>query len=145
MTKPPLADVPIRSADELTRRWATVLDPPVFGARSLWLMWLDDDGRMLPVVIPVDDMPRLPDRALLTGLMSVHDGVTEEHLRGGGHFALAWCRPGRPEITEDDDAWVAALSDALDEQIPGTWSLHLAAAGSVHPLVDPPEDFASRS
>ena len=44
MTKPPLADVPIRSADELTSRWAALLDPPMFGARSLWLMWLGATG-----------------------------------------------------------------------------------------------------
>jgi hypothetical protein len=144
MTTPPRTDVPVRSAAGLTGRWATVLDPPVFGARSLWLMWLDGEGQMLPVVIPVDDLPLVPAPTLLAGLLSVHDGVSEEHLGGGGHFALALCRPGRPEITEDDDEWAEALRDALDDQIVGTWSLHLAAAGSVHPLVDPPEGFATR-
>jgi hypothetical protein len=38
---PPRADVPIRSADELTQRWAELLEPPIFGARSLWLSWLE--------------------------------------------------------------------------------------------------------
>ena len=79
-TTPPLADVPIRSADELTRRWTLLLAPPVFGARSLWLSWLGSDGRMLPVVIPIDDLPELPDAGLLMGLRQVHDGVTEAHL-----------------------------------------------------------------
>jgi hypothetical protein len=138
MTKPPRADVPIRSASELTDRWAAVLEPPIFGAHSLWLMWLDDDGRMLPVVIPVEDMPRLPDHAVLAGLLSVHEGISAERLGGGGHFALALCRPGRPEITADDDSWVDALSEVLDDRIEGSWSLHLAAGGRVHPLIDLP-------
>jgi hypothetical protein len=138
MTKPPLADVPIHSTAELTDRWATVLDPPIFGARSLWLMWLTDDGRMLPVIIPVDDVPRVPDNSLLTGLLSVHDGVSAEHLDGGGHLALALCRPGRPEITEDDDCWLEALSEVLDDELDGNWSLHLAAAGRIQPLVGLP-------
>jgi hypothetical protein len=138
MTKPPLAEVPIRSASELTDRWMAVLDPPIFGARSLWLMWLADDGRMLPVLIPVDDMPRLPDHAVLSGLLSVHDGISDSHLGGGGHLALALCRPGRSEVTEDDDCWVDALSEVLDDRIEGGWSLHLAAGGRVHPLVDLP-------
>ena len=137
MTKPPLADVPVRFAAELTDRWAALLDPPIFGARSLWLMWLDD-GRALPVIIPVDDIPRVPDHAMLAGLVSVHEAISDEHLAGDGHLALALCRPGRPEITEDDDCWLEALSEVLDDRIAGTWSLHLAAAGRVTALVDFP-------
>ena len=138
MTTPPLADVPIRSAEQLTDRWTAVLDPPIFGARSLWLMWLHDDGRPLPVIIPVDDLPRLPDHGQLFGLLSVHEGISESHLGGGGHLALALCRPGRPDITEDDDAWVDALSEVFDDRIEGSWSLHLAAGGRVQPLIDLP-------
>ena len=136
MTTPSLAEVPIRSADELTTRWTVLLDPPVFGARSLWLMWIDDDGLMLPLVIPVDGIPSVPDRDVLGGLLDLHDAVAAEHLDGDGHLAMALCRPGRPEIIEDDDEWAEALHDRLDDgQIDGTWSLHLAAGGSVLPLV----------
>jgi hypothetical protein len=138
MTKPPLADVPVRSAAELTDRWAYLLDPPIFGARSLWLMWLQDDGRALPMIVPVDDIPRVPDHAMLAGLLSMHDGISDAHLDGGGHLAMALCRPGRPEITEDDDCWLEALAELLDDALDGNWSLHLAAAGRVHALVDLP-------
>ena len=141
MTTSRLAEVPIRSAAELTERWAAVLDPPVFGARSLWMMWLDDDGLMFPIVMPIDDLPRLPDDSMVAGLLAVHDGVSEEHLGGGGHFALALCRPGRPEVTDDDDAWVGVLSEVLDDRLDGGWSLYLAAAGRVSALIDPPSDF----
>jgi hypothetical protein len=137
MTKPPLADVPIRTAAELTRRWTTLLDPPVFGARSLWFVWLDADGRMFPVVVPVDGIPHVPDSDTLRGLLRLHDTVTAEHLAGGGHLAMALCRPGPPAITVDDDEWAEALRELLDDgQIDGTWSLHVAAAGAVLPMVD---------
>ena len=137
MTKPSLADIPIRTADELTRRWEQVLDPPVFGRRSLWLMWLDADGLMIPVVVPVDDVPPVPDRAMLWGLRQLHDGVVEQQLTGDGHLAMALCRPGRPAISADDDEWAEALHDLLDDrQIDAGWSLHVAAAGAVLPIVD---------
>jgi hypothetical protein len=138
MTKPPLADVPIRSADDLTRRWTTLLDPPVFGARSLWLTWVDDDGLMLPIVVPIDDLPDRPETGLMSGLLRLHDTVAGEHVHGDGHLAMALCRPGRPEVTEDDDAWAASLQLHLGDRIDGTWSLHLAAAGTVTPLVGAP-------
>src|SRR3712207_1094526 len=95
-TTPPLADVPIRSADELTSRWTMLLNPPEFGARSLWLSWFGADGRMLPVVIPVDDLPVIPDPALVTSLRQVHDSIVEHHLDGDGHLTMALCRPGGP-------------------------------------------------
>jgi hypothetical protein len=135
MTTPSLAEIPVRTTEELTRRWEQLLDPPVFGARSLWLMWLDTDGLMLPVVVPVDDVPSVPDRGMLSGLLQLHDAVTAEHLDGDGHLAMALCRPGRPAITADDDEWAEALRDRLDDgQIDAGWSLHLAAGGSVVPL-----------
>ena len=139
MTKPALAPIPIRSADDLTTRWATVLDPPVFGHRSLWVLWLDDDGLMLPVVVPIDDVPAVPDRALISSLLVMSDGVLAEHLPSDdGHIGFALCRPGAPEVTADDDAWAEALQREFDDAIDGTWSLHLAAAGRVTPLVGPP-------
>jgi hypothetical protein len=115
-----------------------LLDPPVFGARSLWLSWFGVDGRMLPVVIPINDLPLIPEPALVMNLREVHDSIVEQHLAGQGHLAMALCRPGGSEVRGDDDAWVDALSSALDEgQIDGSWSLHLAAGGRVVPVVEP--------
>lgn len=135
----PLADVPILSAAGLTDRWTTLLDPPTFDARALWLMWLDDDGRQLPLVVPVDGIPPVPDRGVLRGLLGLHDAVAAEHLAGEGHLAMALCRPGHADVTEDDAEWAGALRELLDDGLAdGTWSLHLAAGGSVLALVDLP-------
>lgn len=136
MTTPPLAEIPIRSAVDMTARWATLLAPPLFGARSLWLCWLDD-GLMLPVVVPVDEIPARPDRTTLTNLVSVCESVAEEHVLGEAHVAMALCRPGLPAVTRDDEAWAAGLREAFAGS-GGTWSLHLAAGGSVLPMVDLP-------
>lgn len=129
-----LADVPIRSAAELTERWATLLAPPRFGARSLWLLWLGGDGRMLPVVIPVDHVERRPDATLVAGLLEVHRGVAEQFLDGHAHLAMALCRPGGPRMADDDAAWVAELPVMFGADLAGTWSLHLAAGGEVTEL-----------
>jgi hypothetical protein len=139
MTTPPLADVPIRTAEELTARWADMLEPPVFRAHSLWLTWIDSAGLMLPMVLPVDDIPPVPDPGVLAGLRGLHLGVAEDRLSRGGHLAMALCRPGRPKVTKYDDAWAEGLRDALDDLPAGqTWSLHLAAGGTVQAVVGLP-------
>jgi hypothetical protein len=136
-TTPPQAATPITSAGDLDTRWTLLLGPPVFRIRTLWLTWFGSDGRMLPVVVPVDEIPLVPEPALLAGLRQLHDSTVEEHLDGEGHLAMALCRPGAARITDDDDEWADALRSELDG-IDGSWSLHVAAAGSVVRLVEAP-------
>ncbi|SET20563.1 hypothetical protein [Geodermatophilus poikilotrophus] len=136
MTTPPLAQVPVRSAAELTRRWAALLDPPVFAARSLWLLWLTGDGRSLPLVVPVDDLPAVPDRLMLRGLADFHETLTED--LDVTHLAMALCRPGRAVVTAADEEWATGLHTVLDDAIGSSWSLHLAAGGRVVPVVERP-------
>ncbi|WP_448609498.1 hypothetical protein [Geodermatophilus sp. URMC 60] len=136
MTTPPLAEVPVRSAAELTQRWADLLDPPVFATRSLWLMWLTADGRSLPVVVPIEDLPAAPDPLTLRGLVDVHETLTEG--LDVPHLAMVLCRPGHAVITADDDEWAEGLWLLLDDVVEGGWSLHLAAGGRVVPVVGPP-------
>lgn len=136
-----LADVPVRSSLALTRRWVSILQPPVFVRRSLWLAWLGPDGRQSPIILPVDDVPVEPDRRLLTGLLDVHRQVAD-HLGGGDvHLALVLCRPGEPGQDEHNGEWAGALHEVLDDALDGTWSLHLAAGGRVEPLVEAPSFF----
>jgi hypothetical protein len=139
MTKPPLADVPIRSAADLTNRWARLLEPPIFGARSLWLAWIGNDGLMLPVVVPIDDLPELSDYRLLVGLRELHGAITESHLDGKAHLAMALCRPGSPEETNMDYEWAHDFRGLFEEVHTGsTWSLHLAAGGRVSEIAAAP-------
>lgn len=138
MPTTPLTDIPVRSADELIDRWAVLLAPGVFPARSLWLAWFDNAGSMMPVVVPVDDVPPVPDGPLLDGLLGLHDAVVERTGAEGGHLALALCRPGTAETTEDDEAWADVLTDELADRLDGTWSFHVASAGTVRELLEPP-------
>ncbi len=141
VTIPSLTDAPIRSALALTRRWVDVLQPPVFGGRSLWLTWLGTDGHQAPIVVPIDDLPVRPDRARLSSLLDVHRQVADHLADAEAHLAMALCRPGEPAATADDAAWASTLHELLDDALGGTWSLHLAAGGRVEPLVDAPSYF----
>jgi hypothetical protein len=109
----------------------------VFGRRSLWLAWFAG-GVQMPIVIPVDDVPDVPYPRLVSGVLDLNAVVCEQEIDGTGHLAMALCRPGRAAITEDDVEWGAILHESLDDQLDGSWSLHLAAGGRVTPIVDAP-------
>ncbi len=138
MTTPRLADVPVTTPHALRQRWATVLDPPVFATRSLWVMWLRTSGAALPTVVPVDDVPRRPDAPATRNLAELAATVCTEATGGEGHVAFALCRPGHAACTGSDQEWADQLGDALSRAGLKSWSLHLAAGGDVVPLVAPP-------
>ena len=137
MPSPELLHTPVLSAVELTARWSDLLEPPVFGARSLWLAWVRTDGFMLPIVTPIDDIPLRPEPDLMPGLRRLHEAVTAAEPEPL-HLATALCRPGSPLLSADDTAWAATLRAEVGDRIDGGWSLHLAAGGSVVPVGDPP-------
>ena len=136
MTTPAISSAPVRSPAELTDRWRTLLDPPLFRARSLWLTWFDSEGLQSPVVVPVEDLPTTPDPGLYAGFRGLNGAVAESQGRGC-HLAMALCRPGAAKVQDSDDEWVAAFAEVFDGLVDQTWSLHLAAAGEVRPLVEP--------
>ncbi len=139
MTTPALSEVPVRSTLALTRRWVSLLQPPTFGARSLWLAWFDADGIQSPVLVPVDDLPVVPDPSMFDGLRVLNETVVAAQLGEGSHLAMALCRPGEAVVSDSDDEWVDALGEVFDGLVGQTWSLHLAAGGRVEMLVEAPE------
>src|SRR3712207_57445 len=139
MTTPQLADVPVRSALSLTRRWAALLQPLTFPGRSLWLAWFDADGKQSPVLVPVDSLPVSPDPAMFEALRVLNETVVSAQLGDGSHLAMALCRPGEAAVSDSDDEWVDALSEIFDGLVGQTWSLHLAAGGRVETLIEPPD------
>ena len=137
-TTPALADVPVRSAQALTRRWVELLQPPIFDARSLWLAWFDAEGRQSPLLVPIDKLPVTPDPSMFDGLRVLNETVVEAQLGDDAHLAMALCRPGKAVVSDSDDEWVDALGEVFDGLVDQTWSLHLAAGGRVEPLVEAP-------
>jgi len=139
MTTPALTHLPVRSPLALTRRWISLLQPPTFGARSLWLAWFDAEGRQSPVLVPVDDLPETPEPSMFEALRLLNETVVSAHLGDGSHLAMALCRPGEAVVSDSDDEWVDALGEVFDGLVRQTWSLHLAAGGRVEELVGPPD------
>jgi hypothetical protein len=124
---------PVRTDDELRERWKEIVAAETFRERTLWLTWYDPDGQMLPVVVPVDDLPPHPHGEVLDGLAQVVGSVLDGQAPGGS-VAMLISRPGPPSVQGEDQAWARALTSRA---APGvrTRPLHLATSGSVRVLV----------
>lgn len=102
----PLAAAPLTTDAEIEDRVLALIGTA--GHRQLWLMFLDSDDGQLPVVIPLDDLPREPNRAETDVLVGHLAGILAQ-VRAV-QLVLVWERPGRGRLTERDQAWARALA-----------------------------------
>jgi hypothetical protein len=138
MTTRPHPDVPTTSDAELTERWSGLLhlDGPPSG-RRLFLSWLRDDGTMVPVLIPVDELPLEPDRVSIGRLADLHTVVADSEGLDRSDLHLAMCleRPGPATPTPDDAAWCTAIESIVRERDGLDCSLHVHDGHTAVPLL----------
>ena len=104
-------DLPPLLTDDDLRRRIECLIGPALRDRTLWLFFLDGDHRQTPVLVPVEDMPHLPDDTV-----DRLGDVLEELLpdlatdMGPGSVVLVRERLGPDDVLPPDRAWADALA-----------------------------------
>jgi hypothetical protein len=122
-----LNDLVIRTNADLEPMWRLVMGREGPGLRSLWMLLLDEGGRPLPVAVPIDRVPLLPD-SMADGPAEVLSGV-----RNLGDPVLLLSRPGPGHLTEADRQWGRVL-------VPLTrWAVYLYTPSGLHVMA--PDDL----
>lgn len=137
-TSPPLTTTPITDDGQLTQRWADLLlDPGPGQSPTLWLGWVRPDGTMLPLLVPVGELPRRPGWRSLQGVRTVHAEVARLHRVDPDdlHLTLALERPGPAGPTDDDLEWSEAVEEQLAEALEAGCSFHVVDAHRVVQLL----------
>jgi hypothetical protein len=80
--------------------------------RQLWLMFLDDEHRQLPIVIP-HDVPSNPNREHRAGFRAFIADLVDE-IRPSS-IVVVLERPGPDTLTSGDREWFAVVADACRE------------------------------
>jgi hypothetical protein len=117
-------DTLIRNDDDLETLWRNLMGDGGFSRRSVWLLFLDADGRPSPVLVPIDDIPRRPVPLFLDNLRFIVQEIVKTHDTAS--VAMLLSRPGHTTMTKDDCKWARAL-----HQISPTWPIFLAVADTV--------------
>lgn len=99
---------------------ATMLDhlvgligPDVTGPPSIWIAFLDEDDRVLPVAMPVDDLPSFPDTATVTNLSALVRAVLAENFPGARVLG-AVVRADGGDYGAHERRWAGALWRAAE-------------------------------
>jgi hypothetical protein len=124
MTPQTPQDTLINSTTDLQQLWRSLLGDGGFSRRSIWLLFLDEEGRPSPVLVPIDDIPRRPVQRFLDNLRYM-----AHELVGNGDvasMAMLLSRPGQVTMTDEDRTWARAL-----HEISADWPPFLAVADSV--------------
>jgi len=116
---------------DLGLAWEQLMGPHGYDQRSLWLLFLDGEGRTLPAIIPISDLPPVPGEDLLASLGSVLQGVTTS--TEAVSVAMLLSRPGNDVVTDSDRRWARALLNTVPSP-QRTGCIHLATAGRVRAL-----------
>jgi hypothetical protein len=127
MTPPPPYSV-VRTPAELLAMWQGLMGAGGFSVRSVWLVFFDDQFRMQPVIVPIDDLPAEPDPQLIDNLVGVVRGLVDNEA--AATVALLISRDGPTGMTESDRRWARAFRAAFDSAI-APWPLHLATRDQV--------------
>jgi hypothetical protein len=124
-----LDDIVVRTDADLEHVWRTVMGPYPPGLRRVWMLLLDEDGHLRPVVVPIDDMPAVPEPELPAGLARTLDAVRE-----AGDPVLLFSRPGPRRMTDADREWGRVL-DRMSR-----WAVYLYTPSGLR--VFTPDDLA---
>lgn len=103
------------------------------------MVFLDDDSRLTPVIVPIEDIPPEPDDQFVGNLAHVICDLLSDSAAAS--VALLLSRPGARAMTDADRRWARALREAL-EDLP-MWPVHLATRG--HVQVFAPDDLVAAS
>jgi hypothetical protein len=113
----PATAPPLRTDDDVARRVAALIGYAT-GSDKLWLLFVDGDDRQSPVVVPFEELPGMPDGALVTGLGEVLEGILPDltTAAGAGSVVFVRERPGPDDVLAADRAWAEALTTMCRER-----------------------------
>jgi hypothetical protein len=123
----------IRTQADLEEVWRHLMQPLGFAGAGLWLLLIDADGRPLPQMTEVSEVPDRPDAETTSGLAHVLSEVLQG-VEPAGRWAFLRSRPGRGGIDDTDRAWAAALYDMCREHDIPHDVVHLATDADVLPI-----------
>ncbi len=112
---PALPRHPVRDVDDILEVMLSLVGPERAGPPALWLALLDQDGMMLPVVLPLVGIPLRPDPGEVRQVVVAMSDVLQ-HDAPGGSIAAAVVRAAGGDRGSFERSWEHALRTATADR-----------------------------
>jgi hypothetical protein len=122
--------VPVLTDTEVLDRVRCLVDEDAWRRRSLWLMFLTEDGTQLPVLVPIDDVPERPEPEMVESVCHMVAQLTGDASEGRSVVATL-SRPGSLTPSDSDRYWVRTLHHAARKKRVGLRMMCLGAEPGV--------------
>lgn len=93
-----------------------VVGPECDGPPALWFLVLDATDRVLPLVLPIAEVPIVPDAVVCANLVHVLASVLE-HDAPGGSVVVGYVRRGGGDLGPFEAGWSAALQVSAQREV----------------------------
>jgi hypothetical protein len=124
---------PLSTDQDVLRRVDWLVDQHSRRNRTLWLLFLSSDGVLLPVVVPIDGVPKRPDPQIVGNICFVIADVLA-HQAPEGAAVVVLTRPGSETVDDTDRYWFRTIRGAALEHGASIRMLCLATQTSVRQL-----------
>ncbi len=114
--------------------WQVLMGPGGFARRSIWMVFFEPDGRTIPAIQAIDEIPVLPVPQFVENLEGIVEQLMDDDGVGSAAFMLS--RPGSVSMSSGDRIWARALQNLCRI---GGWPLHLATCDTIR--VFAPDDL----
>lgn len=112
----------LRSGSDALAVLLDLVGPERAGAPALWFVVLDAADRIVPVVLPVVDVPVRADRTVARRLAGVLDAVLRADAPDGS-VVVGLVRAAGGDLGAFEAQWVPALRDAADDAGVRLWAV----------------------
>lgn len=130
----------VHTQSDLEAVWRHLMGPFGYGRRSIWMLHVDEERRLVPQVVQIAECDERPDPGMAVGLGQLLDSLDE--AAPGGSFAFLISRPGHG-VRESDRRWARFVHEAGGRSSARLEMTHLATDAGVVPL--PPDELSARS
>ncbi|MGV8966131.1 MAG: hypothetical protein ACOH2F_07610 [Cellulomonas sp.] len=100
------------TAEEIHAHLVALVGPERDGPRALWVIFLDENDRALPLVIPIGDLPTIVDRPMVANLARNLRTLVDLNAPSGG-VAFGLVRRGGGDRGTFEVGWSTALHEAM--------------------------------
>ena len=106
---------PLKTDADVLDRVGSCIDQQSRSGRALWIMFVDPGGVQLPVLVPLDGVPEIPEPGDARAVCHLVATVLSDAAPGGS-AVISLVRSGTGQVRKSEQHWTSALREAASDE-----------------------------